>query len=170
MMRSRQAVALVSIISLLLLGAVLVLGLFRFDYRGEMFERHSPPGAPDVEIYSKGFVDSSFDAYLVSTDGRRDLISSSLPCHMKFGEFRTNDRRVSYLTNLISAPALRTKNGAALFEVFWTKDLQQVAISYRGYLVRAYNVRKKQTLSCDTDEVFESRDRCIYRAMTAEDQ
>jgi len=169
-MRSRQTLILGSVISLLLLGVALVLVLFPFDYRGEMFERHSAPGVPDVEIYSQGFVDSSFAAYLVSKDGRRDLIASSLPCHMKLAEFRTNDRRDSYLTNLISASAISTAKGAAVFEVFWTKDLQRVAISYRGYLVRAYDVRNRRTFGCDTDEVFDSRDRCICRAMKGDDQ
>jgi hypothetical protein len=163
--RSRQSLVLIAGICLLLFGLALVFAVFPFNYRGEMFERHSAPERPDVEIYSKGWVDPSFDAYLAGENGRRELITSALPCRMKLGEYGTNDRRNAYLTNFIAATATKTSSGATLFEVFWTKDLRRVAIGYQDYLVRAHDVDRGQSLGCNTDDVFESRDRCIFLAM-----
>jgi hypothetical protein len=129
-------------------GLLLVVGVaFAHYFLGlgtpELYESHSAPGKPTVEIRWTfgGFMGggSAMDAYLVGGWHRKRILTmlDNIASHF---DNTTNAVTRAYATCTTSA--LRPQ----IFQVAWSTDSQRVAVAYHGYFVGAYDRVTGKTL------------------------
>ncbi len=109
--------------------------------KAKIYETHSLKGQPSVAIYMHGFVDSSFDAYLVEGQSQK-LLFSSLPALKSQFESVTNS-----ITATNYAKRASGKNtGEKMYDVYWSTDLQRLALAFHGNFVAAYDCQTGQKI------------------------
>ncbi|MGZ4972355.1 MAG: hypothetical protein ACXWDN_06305, partial [Limisphaerales bacterium] len=125
-----------------------VVDLHAGEPQGKLYETHAEKGRPTVEIYMHGFLDSSFDAYLVENGGR-ELLFASLPCmKAEFGN-STNAMAHGKAAKRIGAETF----SVPMYSVYWSTMGKRMAIAWQGYFVAAYDTTSKQRLMIPNNPV-----------------
>jgi len=108
---------------------------------GKLYETHFFNGRPSVAIYMHGFVDSSFDAYRVD-NGTNKLIFQSLPAMKSQFESTTN----SIVRDNHAKRICADRNGMGMYDVYWSKDSQRLAIAFMGNFIAGYDCKTGQKI------------------------
>ena len=108
--------------------------------QGELYERHTFPGKPIVEIQIYGFTDSAFDAYLRENETRKKIMVS-LACMKEYVGYSTNSifRKYEGTCSTTTSALLANMKRPQMFEVFWSLNGNRVGIAFSGYLVAGYD-------------------------------
>lgn len=108
---------------------------------GKLYEIHSLQGQPSLAVYMHGFVDSSFDAY-IKEGAVTKLLFRSLPALESQFANTTNS-----ITGENHAKRIPEENvGLPMYDVFWSTNLQRVAIAFQGNFVAAYDCQTRQKI------------------------
>lgn len=132
----------VLLVGVLFVGGWLFLSRFQERPDGALFERLETPGAPTVEIYMHGFVDSSFDGYLVEGNRYSKIFDSLgfVPSNLRLDSGRKG----------LAETGRRAPASDPMYDIVWAKDYRRLGITHRGYLVAAYEFRSGLKLKLET--------------------
>lgn len=108
---------------------------------GKLYEIHSLHGRPPVAIYMRGFVDSSFDAYLKEGTTYK-LLFRSLPAMKSQFESVTNSIIRENHAHRIPGP----NTGERMYDLFWSTNGQRFALAFQGNFVAAYDCQTGQKI------------------------
>ena len=111
---------------------------------GGLYETHTFPGKPDIQIQIRGFVDSDFDAYLCEGKTRKKITTSLAVLREEVGN-STNPNAKKY-----EGACKTTKGRPQIFEVFWSANGNRVGIAFCGYLVAGYDSKSARAIDLES--------------------